>query len=459
MQGLNSLQRTVRTGIFTALVAVLAVPVVGSADEGRTVGCFVFPAGPRQQQASVVMSSIIRAQMRSLVGVQVVTGAPAGNGEAAIEATRLTNEGFTALNTGDKNGALPLFQQAFDLLAQNPGVGEIQLHARVAKGLGVASFMTGKTTRGKELIKRSLLLYSRQQATEYAYSVDVRNLFEHARREIGELQAGTVEVRSTPDGAEVYLDGEFKGYTPIPMPNVPAGSHLVEVVRDGYLRWSTAAVVAPGGRIPTEAVLTEAPQKAAFDAAYAEVSRRIGTARRSNAARRRFLAAAEELKQVSGARELLAVAASVGEGGFVLKGIFLDLAGEAHPINVTLTQDAEFLNRIRGLLSDSLQAAFEPEGRAASLGSPPAETVDTVMRESAAIGGELAIDPDSPLFRVEGEAPEESITDKWWFWTAIGGGAALVAGTVIAVVLATGEDDSAAGAVGNLNFTFESFGN
>jgi hypothetical protein len=419
--------------------------------QGRTVAAFVVPKTSKQLQAATVMSSILREQMGKLEGIEVRTGAPPGNLQAAIEAERLAGQGFTALNTGNKTGALEAFQKAYDVLAQNPGVGSIRLHARVAKGLGVSSFMNGKTDKGKELIKRSLLLYPAQSAREYAYTVDTRNMYEFAKRQRDDLARGSIEVRSTPDGAEVFVDGGFKGYTPITIPEMAAGSHLVEVVKDGYLRWSTAALVPEGGRVPTEAVLTTSPNRAQLDSALSGVKKAMGK-------NSRFQSAARDLMTVTKAGEALVLNASLGATGFVLEGHFMDLAGQVKTVKKTIARDANFYSNIEKFLADTLGAAPRALAKVEGLGSPPAETVDTVMKESASTGGDLAIDPDSPLFQVEDDSDEESITDKWWFWTIIGVGAAAVAGTVTAIVLTAGDDDSNGGAVGNLSITLERFG-
>ncbi len=440
-----------RNHILTIAAVLLFALPAASAKQGRTVACFVIPKNNKQMQAAAVMSSIIREQMGKLVGITVRTGAPAGNEQAAIEAQRLADAGFTALNTGDKNTAVTTFQKAWDVLAQNPGVGNIRLHARVAKGLGVASFMTGKPTRGKELIKRSLLLFNKQTANEYAYTVDVRNIYEHAKREISEKAQGNIEVRSTPDGAEVYLDGKFKGYTPITLQNSAAGSHLVEVVKDGYLRWSTAAIVPAGGRIPIHSVLTASPVKGQLDQALARLRR--------NMRPKKFGKAVQPLLGVVSASEALVVMASVGQGGFQLEGFFVDLAGNVQPVKSKIAQDAQFFANIKGLLSNTLQAAFAAEGRSGDgLGGPPQEVVDTVMKQSDSLGGEVAIDPNSPLFNVEDKKKGDSITSKWWFWTIVGVGSAAIIGTVIGVALVD-PDGTEAGAVGNLRITLEQFGN
>lgn len=437
-----------RLGWIATVTLMTFVDSTALAENGRTVAAFVLAKNPKKPQAAAVMSSILREHLSKLVGVTLRTGSPAGNAQAAIEASRLADEGFRALNTGDKATSLARFQSASDVLAQNPGVGEARLHARVAKGLGVANFMNGKTTAGKDLIKRSLLLYTKQTANEYAYSVEARNLYAQAQREIADMAQGRIEVKSNPDGAEVYLDGTFKGYTPITLPNVAAGSHLVDVEKDGYLRWSGNADVPEGGRAATDAVLTASPVKRDLDKTLDNVSKSLNI--------KKFGPAIEPLLGLVDAKEAFVVTADVAAGGFELTGFYRDLAGNVQPINATIAQDANFFKNIKGMLSTTLQAAFEPEGRGDALDTPPKETVETVMKEGNALGGDQAIDPDSPLFKIEEKAEKESVVKKWWFWTIVG---AVTAGTVATVViLTTTSDDGGPGAVGNLNIQLQKFG-
>ncbi len=44
---------------------------------------------------------------------------------------------------------------------------------------------------------------------------------------------GTVQVVSTPD-AQVYLDGEWQGETPLTIKNVPVGSYVITLSKEGY---------------------------------------------------------------------------------------------------------------------------------------------------------------------------------------------------------------------------------
>ena len=57
---------------------------------------------------------------------------------------------------------------------------------------------------------------------------------------------GTLQLSSSPSGAQVYLDNQFRGYTPITITNVASGSHILEYRYSGYESWSTTVTVSSG---------------------------------------------------------------------------------------------------------------------------------------------------------------------------------------------------------------------
>jgi hypothetical protein len=70
---------------------------------------------------------------------------------------------------------------------------------------------------------------------------------------------GTLDVRSNPTGADVRLDGVYKGLTNLTIPNVSAALHTVRVEKSGYLPWEDTVNVAAGGTTVVNVGLTEIP--------------------------------------------------------------------------------------------------------------------------------------------------------------------------------------------------------
>jgi hypothetical protein len=74
-----------------------------------------------------------------------------------------------------------------------------------------------------------------------------------------EEKTGIIQITSTPSGAEVYLDSEYHGTTPVILRAVPAGNHTVELRERGYTNWSSGITVTPGSTVPVSAALVPVP--------------------------------------------------------------------------------------------------------------------------------------------------------------------------------------------------------
>ncbi|MBS1151834.1 MAG: hypothetical protein H6Q89_3532 [Myxococcaceae bacterium] len=75
---------------------------------------------------------------------------------------------------------------------------------------------------------------------------------------------GNVNLKTKPNGARVYLDGEFMGYTPIKLETLPIGKHILRVERPGFKQWGTVVEVSPE-ETPITQELTATPGYKAYD--------------------------------------------------------------------------------------------------------------------------------------------------------------------------------------------------
>ena len=74
-------------------------------------------------------------------------------------------------------------------------------------------------------------------------------------------QKGSIYATSNPSGAKVYLDGTYKGTSPITIPNVPVGSHTVKYTKSGYDDCSKAVTVNADQQTNVHCDLVVIPQK------------------------------------------------------------------------------------------------------------------------------------------------------------------------------------------------------
>lgn len=59
-------------------------------------------------------------------------------------------------------------------------------------------------------------------------------------------EQGTLQLTSSPAGAEIYLDNQYRGTTPGTISGVGPGSHTLEFRMKGYKSWKSVITVSPG---------------------------------------------------------------------------------------------------------------------------------------------------------------------------------------------------------------------
>lgn len=70
-------------------------------------------------------------------------------------------------------------------------------------------------------------------------------------------QVGTIDVTTSPSGANVYVDSTYKGISPCVVPNLAVGSHTVKLTLGGYSDWSKIVKVTNGGNTTLDADLSQ----------------------------------------------------------------------------------------------------------------------------------------------------------------------------------------------------------
>lgn len=75
-----------------------------------------------------------------------------------------------------------------------------------------------------------------------------------------EENASVVVVKSTPDGADITVDGKFTGNTPSTL-RLPAGDHVITIEKSGFTKWERTVTLSVGGNITIDATLEKIPQQ------------------------------------------------------------------------------------------------------------------------------------------------------------------------------------------------------
>jgi hypothetical protein len=71
---------------------------------------------------------------------------------------------------------------------------------------------------------------------------------------------GQITVRSTPSGANIYLDNAYRGLTPLTLVDIPQGSHTILLRLSGYSDWQSSVSVPAGSSSDVSGTLSQNPQ-------------------------------------------------------------------------------------------------------------------------------------------------------------------------------------------------------
>ena len=69
---------------------------------------------------------------------------------------------------------------------------------------------------------------------------------------------GQITVRSSPSGANIYVDDSYKGLTPLTLVEIPKGSHSIILKLNGYQDWQSSVNVAAGSSTDVSGTLVSA---------------------------------------------------------------------------------------------------------------------------------------------------------------------------------------------------------
>jgi hypothetical protein len=99
---------------------------------------------------------------------------------------------------------------------------------------------------GYSSYKTTITVYAGQQSTVYCSLTPI-------------VTTGALYVLSDPTNANVYLDGAYKGRTPVTLNNLAADTHTLEIDISGYYDWKSSVTVPVGGTKTVSATLNPMP--------------------------------------------------------------------------------------------------------------------------------------------------------------------------------------------------------
>jgi hypothetical protein len=125
---------------------------------------------------------------------------------------------------------------AVELLSDKDKLIDAYLH------LALCHFALGERSKAKESLAGLLRLNPGQQLDPMYYPPDFVKLLDETKGVI----LAHITIETEPTEAQVYLDGELIGLSPLELKEAAAGEHKLKIVKQGYKSWEQSLILKEG---------------------------------------------------------------------------------------------------------------------------------------------------------------------------------------------------------------------
>jgi len=457
--------------LTVALGAIAAVPARARAQD--TIPVYLLDTTPYKGEVPGIVPPKIDATLKDRLGgrprVKVAprfsTGPAASSNVTLQQAMDSYNSGIGLLVAEDFEGASRAFKKAVDLFEANlADVDSYEVVVDAQLRLGLAYLKAGFDLDARAALKAFANLNPAAKLSPKDYPADLIEDVEKEIRRMSKRGAGTLVVGSTPEGAEVLLDGVVVGMTPLKLDTAPNGTHYLVVRGQGSFPFGQKITVRGKGEVeefvanltsgtPTEGPAAEGP------VFLTELERRI-KAGEIDPSLTPYL---KELTSRTATVAVMFVVMKKGKAGrydawpFVYHSesdqiALLDTVsfdGSLSTVQVDGYKLAEAL--ANAVLTFPADKALTGSPFEVAVATGPVKTADPVgptlvdptIDENN--GGDEVVIPLTPLVGPDEEPPRPIVDDNdkwytsWWMWTGIG--VVVVSGAVAGGVVLMSDDE------------------
>ena len=364
----------------------------------------VFPAStktkPAAAEAEVAAEKWLHAHNIPMVDTLVALGGKhrldAGKMKAKAEA--LMDEAKALYIDNDFDPAIEKLTEAEGELRSilgQPGVKELLLKALFMHGASLALNLDDELAQN---VFMQILSMQSEAEVPAEYPDVVKDAFIEARQASDEINAGAISVSTRPDGVRVFVDGKYRGLSPLSLENVSPGPHTVMAESTGYWEAIKQVEVASEEKSMVSLDLTPAADYPQYRAAVKKIRRKFSHPY--------LYKQVKNLGRIMDSNEILAIRVGSKGGDLVFDAYVYNIDERAYKtkkslVGASMNLTDEMANLLEVLLSDDTDWYDADEDSA----PPPGSVVITETGEEIRTPG----------------AEETPVYKTWWFWTIIGG--------------------------------------
>jgi hypothetical protein len=360
-----------------------------------------------------------RARPFTYKDADLVLGRPEDS-SAPSRAKELYRKGREAYDNLELELAVKLLRMAArDLDARMDEVMDHDLLTDVYIYWGSALVLSGNKKQGEKIYRRLLVLHPDAQLDSMVFPPSLAATFNRIANEVQNSATGGLRVDPSTLGAEVWVDGAFRGIGPVTLERLVEGEHIIRLVRRGHRNWGRKKSVHANSQEVIRQGLKPLPGFERLNGLGVQLADAAGS--------ETYPRAAGELMDWMGVERAFFILVESGTEGLAVRAYYYDRLSQSRlkaQKKVFDPGDPSFDDMINlfctTLYMDVSGQVIAGTGKSAGVG-----TEVTGYRE---------------------EEKGESIGSSWWLWTAIGVVAAGGVGLALYLILG-GEDDPGEGEV------------
>ncbi|MCC7382548.1 MAG: PEGA domain-containing protein [Deltaproteobacteria bacterium] len=429
-------------GATLSLCALTLAQTQGAGPERLATTAFAAARDPSGQKPAAAVGAVLaervakHARLRLLEPGRVLSGDPRTREEETLARARTAlADGRRAYDALSLDEAIARLGQAVALYQQTgPLLGDLAELETSLMHLGAALTLRGSSDEGVSTFLELLTLdpsYSPE-----GFPPSVMKIFDKAVERLAAQPRGGLEVYSTPPYAAVYIDGVFRGVTPLTLSDVGAGTHYLRLEQNGFVTHGAPIEVTPNQRITSQTRLVSVKSGAELRDLLSRASREVLAEGMGNNLR--------SLGRLLVADVLILVSVSQSGQDVTLTGAAFDAGGATRVATERAVIGAESSTFLRdtGAMIDKLLAAAAGQPVASDAGSGAAAGAGGagfglasgggVTGGSGAAGGGSSPPVDATRLNVDASPPAGTVVG----WLMVGLGGVAVGGGVIFAILA-----------------------
>jgi hypothetical protein len=401
------------------------------ASDAPATACFALPTDEFSQKAAAVLGHVVRENFQRSKEFQLIEVRDLLNKNAQDprlnlrdKADRLLAEGKEQYDNLELDAAIEALTKAQEHYKKAVGLlGDGNRYVETLLFIGASHILSGDSELGADAFRAVAMFDKRRTLDPKMFPPSMIEIFNAAKSQVNAAPVGMVQMKSNPPAAEVYLNGVYKGITPLTLVKVPEGTHFVRIEKDGYLHWGQLVDFFATHEERVEANLNPGPGMAQLQKRVKELLGDLD----DDTPKQALI----QFGQWLGVERLVIVEVKQrGEGisaGAVLVQIDPPKRIAYRSADFELT-NSNFLNRADAFCTSLYRKVKIPDadGVQKKDGDVKLTAVAACNSDSDCAIGEVC---DKASGTCLPYAPEgEQFYEKWWFWTIVGGVAVVGAG-------------------------------